>query len=1012
MVQTMKTNKKPLDTRAMDIATVIKEATGREAPFYTLTNLEKTLVASYVVREQLPIKLIGYKWYDIIGDKFHVEEFSLDGGGFARPIVQAFDSFEAFYNYVDGDIYSGSCFYGYAFSEEEIAKYSLEVKHLNFDSFIDYTIDSFSFEQITAKEEDDRKIKAKRAKEMVEVIRDFRPIKNADDLKEKLKLFCKKFAFFGSGDLFVSFLMKDASAAEKRAVVECASRAVDLFSLSFDLVLVLLGKEAATYVIENYRNSGVRPVTEKSHKKRFTIKLQDYESGATQHIRESGFDDAIYFYFVRDKYACTQGETIRVTRYFDNFGAFSAFLAGDLRGANLRSAPSEEVDAQGLITDAMTILPASKTYQGKEIIKKYDGRKFLVQQKWSDKFGNVIKDDEHSFDHFCDFVHFLKGDLSGADFVNCDGIGRIASIRGLNVVGIKARSKELNAFGAGFQQTISDNFDTDSFEQTKNNELATTDAFALVRGDEYEFGGKVSYISDIHLIHRFIAHDCKTIDDIDYVKRTIVDTIASQANSVNLIAGDTSSSFKDFEDFVSLLSEQHVNGSFFFTLGNHELWCREGEKLDDITAVYAEILEKYGWGRMHLVQNNLFYCENVWKEISEKELEAISVEELREKTKKSYLTIFGGIGFAGMNESFNANNGIYRSTLNREDEKRESKKFVSLYRKVVQALRGRSVIVVTHMPIEDWAGPNAHYDDNVVYVSGHNHRNYYLDDGKCRVYADNQIGYRGKNLSLKHISMHFTYDLFDDYKDGIYEITKEDYDNFYRGIRDFATLNRPFKNVYMLKRNRVYMFFMRSLKDQLMILDGGRIKKAGDHDLEYFYEHMVGYSKSISLLLEKYNQFQSSISKEIKRIGGTGRIHGCIVDINGFNHLFINPLDGTVTPYFATSMVDKYVYPSVPHLLRHECPGMYQQYVKLIETEEKKNPLVPSDSQRQLPDKRYYTDDTRMYKYSRVIGGLQYLTKHNVIKRWDDTLASSDVSEAKGKLIIQGLLGPDGDFDN
>ena len=54
------------------------------------------------------------------------------------------------------------------------------------------------------------------------------------------------------------------------------------------------------------------------------------------------------------------------------------------------------------------------------------------------------------------------------------------------------------------------------------------------------------------------------------------------------------------------------------------------------------------------------------------------VEEIREKLKKANLVISGGIAFSGYNNDFNANDGIYRYTLNREQEINETKK-VNMY---------------------------------------------------------------------------------------------------------------------------------------------------------------------------------------------------------------------------------------------------------------------------------------------------------------------------------------------
>ena len=57
------------------------------------------------------------------------------------------------------------------------------------------------------------------------------------------------------------------------------------------------------------------------------------------------------------------------------------------------------------------------------------------------------------------------------------------------------------------------------------------------------------------------------------------------------------------------------------------------------------------------------------------------------------------------------------------------------------------------------------------------------------------------------------------------------------------------------------------------------------------------------------------ISDEVSAIGGTGAVHGCIVDIDWFNHVYLNPFDGKVTPYFAMDMTGKLVFNNMESLL-------------------------------------------------------------------------------------------------
>ena len=66
------------------------------------------------------------------------------------------------------------------------------------------------------------------------------------------------------------------------------------------------------------------------------------------------------------------------------------------------------------------------------------------------------------------------------------------------------------------------------------------------------------------------------------------------------------------------------------------------------------------------------------------------------------MIILGGVGFAGLNTEFNATNGIYRSTITREEEIVRSHRFVAIYKKFLACAADKQVIVLTHMPMSDW----------------------------------------------------------------------------------------------------------------------------------------------------------------------------------------------------------------------------------------------------------------------------------------------------------------------
>ena len=306
------------------------------------------------------------------------------------------------------------------------------------------------------------------------------------------------------------------------------------------------------------------------------------------------------------------------------------------------------------------------------------------------------------------------------------------------------------------------------------------------------------------------------------------------------------------------------------------------------------------------------------------------------------------------------------------------------------------------MPIDDWL-LNQKTTDGFVYVNGHRHINKYFDDGKTRIYSDNQIGYRRKEIALKHLSIEMDYDWFSDYADGIYEISAEDYRYFYRGINQIIDFNRTYAKIHMLKREQTYLFVAEKENGKLFMLMGGHIKTLEHQSLQYYYDKMLYYSKSVRLFVSDYIAFQKRVSEEIKQFGGSGRIHGCIVDIDFFNHVYINPLDGKISSYSASSIVEKYFFDNLPSLLNSQCPKLYRNYVNLIRSHSEDQSLPIPYKNDHISTKVQFEPSTEMYRASRVLLNLQKIVNKNVIQIWSDEMAETPSKEI-GRMITKGVL--------
>ena len=501
---------------------------------------------------------------------------------------------------------------------------------------------------------------------------------------------------------------------------------------------------------------------------------------------------------------------------------------------------------------------------------------------------------------------------------------------------------------------------------------------------------RVYYVSDIHLMHRIKNAGCRSKEDVIYVIQKIVDTIANDAGGLLLIDGDVASDIGIFQLFVKRLSQTlRRNTQVVFTLGNHELWSFPGFQIEQIVSKYRTILEEYG---MYLLHNDLLYKEDCGlladpntgtHLIKYHDLCQMNETQIADRLRSARYVILGGLGFSGYNMEFNADNGIYRMTVDRDTEIKESKIFEDLYNRLRPILANKNTIILTHTPKKDWcreADPNKNY----VYVSGHTHRNFFHDDGEYRVYSDNQVGYHSENPHLKTFLLDNDYDCFSDYEDGIFEVTGEQYNDFYRGKNISITFQREVNVLYMLKKNGYYCFIHKSRSGSLTILNGGAMKKLEIQDVQYYYDNMDAMISTIKTPLDKFTSFQKRVADMVKRIGGVGTIHGSIIDIDFYNHIYVNPLDLSMTGYWASDIINKIVYPSIPALLEKNCPTIFGEYVKLLKGNGE-NPLAPKQQTNVAILPQTYLD-TDIYKASREIKKMQKLSSNILTSWYEDTL--------------------------
>ena len=986
------------------------------------------------VERKLGLRVLGRRGYDVIRDEFFVEEelFDEEMDEWSDDLFQFFQTFDDYYRYLEGKIFDNACYF---MLDPKKVNAGVDLKKLLAKSaFIDETIDGYTLQPSASSELDSYKEAEARKPLIQKWIEKFNKCDSCASLKRLIQNYSKSklgnvvdIRFFYSH--YICHALTD---------LKCFSIMMDAFAYDvlpeYPYCRSLLALYDPDIVIANYRyESGVER-TRRKHVKDMKSFAEQIKQGTITYQHRGYFDSATHYFCIEtNAYVSGKiGPSFYYNQYYENIGEFVEALKYDLSDCDLSDYITSDFDFSSCTFNQNTRLPLNNcTPCHYKVEKFYRDDRFGVLQTWTDNDGHIVRTYSHEFDYFCDFVYFLKGDLSNADLVSCSNFCNVPPTDQINLKdalltsdisdkwGIaSAASKLIPVKDMSFGVPERNEIETGMILREPREDLSITVPESLVMQGIIQGSTttRVYYISDIHLDHLFAHKNARTHGDIIRIIRDVASTIVSESDegSIILIDGDISMDFSAFQTFAAELGRYEEN--IVFTLGNHDLWSCPDDNVDQVADRYRRTLHAFD---MELLQNEVIYYDYNWNmhRISESDLLNTSTEDLRISVREAKLIMFGGIGFSGYNSQYNAETGLYRFNktigYNRNIEIRETKRFDTLYEKVCQAFYGKTVLVVTHMPISDWhilktdALPSGHLRDGYmpgfVYVSGHTHRNYFYDDGEVRVYGDNQFGYNNSNPGawphMKYFEVETVADYFQDYEDGIYQISPDDYRAFYRCKKLSMTFTRDTNVLYMLKNDGYYCFIHQAKDGSLSILNGGSLKRLKGKDIQYYYENMPVVIAQIRNPLDQYTNFQERIATAVRDIGGSGKIHGCIIDIDYYNHIYINPCDGTITAYWAQDIVHKVVYPKVGDLLQEQCPQLFEVYEKQLETGNDHVLAILSGREMTAPilSPTVYLD-TDIYEASRLLKKLQKMYV-NILTEWPSALPVTPMGIREGDEV-------------
>lgn len=460
-----------------------------------------------------------------------------------------------------------------------------------------------------------------------------------------------------------------------------------------------------------------------------------------------------------------------------------------------------------------------------------------------------------------------------------------------------------------------------------------------------------------------------------------------------------------------------------------------GKSIKKITAIDFPIHQNYSEAKIGVVLGNHEFAafDNIAQSVQfyKQQLENMGINLLHNSSISlpNKAIIYGGTGFAKYSETHNAQNTLCCRNFSRQDEIGETDKFEAGYQEALQLSRTKNIplICAAHYPIESCF--NGRVDMDVIYFTGHTHRNICSLTEHEILYADNQIGYKKKSIRFKHATVGRATNPYHTLPDGLYKTNIPDYLSFYRHIGetigDGAKLYMMCANnraaLFVIKRLGFYGFFIITTKGQnkgISIVNGGNVKKiTGSTDINWICENFDVVVRKYIHLLSPLRTLQNRLSMELKRLGLSGEIHGTIVDIDFYHHIMVNPMDGTITFYYSPFLGLVQEMDSFKEVMKSLCDG--KENIKL---RDKYNKMLNEDKANLLPSVKSHspikisgsTDaiiakernmasvdlSDGAYGVSRKISPLQRLFTGSVLRAFDLRLAETEQTPFRKNLLI------------
>lgn len=399
-----------------------------------------------------------------------------------------------------------------------------------------------------------------------------------------------------------------------------------------------------------------------------------------------------------------------------------------------------------------------------------------------------------------------------------------------------------------------------------------------------------------------------------------------------------------------------------------------------------------------------------------------------EYVERDNVVIYGGTGFAKYSEYFNANNIVCCQVMkeNRAYEIEQTTLFENGYEAAKRHAKetGKCFICAAHYPVESCLGK---FDREAVYFTGHTHKNERVQTKEKTLYADNQVGYHKNGkfdgvIRFKQATTDSAINPYGSFNDGCYQTMPEAYLRFSDYIGEYIGDGKLIRKrcetseLYVIKSQGYYGFFIVN-NSGISIVNGGMTKKiALSKNINWVYANFNIVVKKYLAVLEPLRMAQMQISHELKSLGFLGNIHGLIVDIDFYNHVMVNPVNGSITFYYSPMFGQVQQFESFQKQLE------FMGYAGLLESKNANqecnelalcglNMLASVENNGVLDEMVMVSRTMGAYGVSRAVNPLQRLFKGHVLRDFDVRLIETrDESAMSRKVSMCGRVCRDENY--